>query len=279
MRSNSAGLALFLVALLYAPGVSASWEPVAPGIHYQHFSSATVSIHVARIDLTNDELRVVATRESDRNTRVSQFAQRNHALVAMNAGFFDEHRNPTGISVGPCGQWANTKDTAWGAVAAFGAGRVELYQEEETMEVAEPWIETAVTGWPTLIENCRARKSKELPGSNSFTRAPHPRSAIGFSRDGSLLYFIVADGRQEGIPGLTLPELAIWMKEQLGVCAAMNLDGGGSSALWIKDRIVNRPSGGKERRVADHLAVVRASDAIECESTTRRSSRPVASRP
>ena len=64
MRSNTAGLALFLVALLCAPLASADWEPVAPGIHYQHFSDSTLSIHVARIDLTNDDLRIVSTRQS-----------------------------------------------------------------------------------------------------------------------------------------------------------------------------------------------------------------------
>jgi exopolysaccharide biosynthesis protein len=41
-----------------------------------------------------------------------------------------------------------------------------------------------------------------------------------------------------------------------GACTAVNLDGGGSSALWLGDRIVNRPSDGVERRVANHLGVV-----------------------
>jgi len=69
------------------------------------------------------------------------------------------------------------------------------------------------------------------------------------------LLLVVADGRREGVPGLTLPELAALLVE-VGACTAVNLDGGGSSALWLRDRIVNRPSDGVERKVANHLAVV-----------------------
>ena len=78
---------------------------------------------------------------------------------------------------------------------------------------------------------------------------------MGLSRDRRTLLILVADGRREGVPGLTLPELAAVMVEA-GACTALNLDGGGSSALWLRDRIVNRPSDGFERKVANHLGVV-----------------------
>ena len=68
---------------------------------------------------------------------------------------------------------------------------------------------------------------------------------------------MVADGRRAGVPGPTLPELAALLLE-LGACTAVNLDGGGSSALWLRDRVVNQPSDGAERRVANHLAVVKS---------------------
>ena len=76
---------------------------------------------------------------------------------------------------------------------------------------------------------------------------------------------MVADGRREGVPGLTLARLARFMKDELGTCAAMNFDGGGSSAMWVGDAIVNQPSDKKERRVADHLAVIRVEDFVPCE--------------
>jgi len=94
-----------------------------------------------------------------------------------------------------------------------------------------------------------------LPGSAHFTLAPHPRTAIGLSKDRRQLLLVVADGRREGVPGLTLSDLAALMVE-VGTCTAVNLDGGGSSALWLRDRIVNQPSDGVERKVANHLGVV-----------------------
>jgi exopolysaccharide biosynthesis protein len=50
----------------------------------------------------------------------------------------------------------------------------------------------------------------------------------------------------------------------------MNLDGGGSTAMWLEDEIVNQPSDGAERKVGDHLAVVAASDYSGCDEAERR---------
>jgi exopolysaccharide biosynthesis protein len=135
------------------------------------------------------------------------------------------------------------------------------------MDPPEPWMTSAVSGWPMLIRECHALTSAELPGSDAFTRSPHARTAVGVSRDGLTAYFVVGDGRRADVPGLTLGQLGAWMSDRLGVCSAINLDGGGSSAMWVKDKIVNRPSDGVERRVGDHLAVVTADEPIVCDPT------------
>ena len=114
-----------------------------------------------------------------------------------------------------------------------------------------------------LVEDCEV--VRDLPGSDFFTRAPHPRTAIAVSKDGRMLYFVVADGRRENVPGMTLPELAEFLVREVDACAAMNLDGGGSSAMWVGDAIVNQPSDGTERKVGNHLAVVGAADYSGCE--------------
>jgi exopolysaccharide biosynthesis protein len=97
----------------------------------------------------------------------------------------------------------------------------------------------------------------------------HPRTAAGVSRDGRTLLLAVADGRQPGWSvGLTLPELARLMIEA-GAWNAVNLDGGGSSAMWYREpgsgagRVLNRPSDGRVRPVASHLGVrVHADDVV-----------------
>jgi hypothetical protein len=89
----------------------------------------------------------------------------------------------------------------------------------------------------------------------------HPRTAAGVSRDGRTLVLLVVDGRQPGWSiGATLPELAQMMLEA-GAWNAVNLDGGGSSAFWHREpgaaagRVLNHPSDGHVRPVANHLGV------------------------
>ena len=75
----------------------------------------------------------------------------------------------------------------------------------------------------------------------------HPRMAIGQSRDG-WFYIIAVDGRFEDSPGATCLELANKFIS-LGCENAFNLDGGGSTTLWVNGEVVNRPSDGEERPV------------------------------
>jgi exopolysaccharide biosynthesis protein len=73
---------------------------------------------------------------------------------------------------------------------------------------------------------------------------PHPRTAIGVTKDGRVL-FVTVDGRFPGLAiGMSSELLAKYMKI-LGAHAAVNLDGGGSTTLWIKDKgVVNHTSQG-----------------------------------
>jgi uncharacterized protein YigE (DUF2233 family) len=264
MKSLICSLAL---SLLIAAAASAEWSPVVPGIDYQNFREGARDVHVTRVDLTNDQIVVSGTRETERGMRLSDYAKKNRALVAINGDFFDEKMKPRGLAIGPCGAWEGTKDTTSAGVIAAGRDRAAIYPQAEVMEKPEEWMTAAISGWPMIIRDCRALTAKEIPGSDVFTRSPHPRTAVGVNKEGTLLYLVVADGRREGIPGLTLPELASFMRETLSVCSAMNVDGGGSSAMWVKDNIVNVPSDGSERRVADHLAVLSVHDYTGCDLT------------
>lgn len=87
----------------------------------------------------------------------------------------------------------------------------------------------------------------------------HPRTAIGIDRDTNSLIFLVIDGRQSFSRGYTMVELANLMLE-FGAEDALNLDGGGSSAMvgLAPDgaySVFNSPSDGQQRAVPDGLAV------------------------
>ena len=108
-------------------------------------------------------------------------------------------------------------------------------------------VETAISGGPLLIHEGR-------PQSFSAPQPRHPRTAIGWNETHYVL--LVVDGRQKDLSrGMTFPELADYMLD-LGCTEAMNLDGGGSSTLWLNGRIVNSPSDGQERRIANGLILL-----------------------
>ena len=253
-----------VLLLLSLPLFADDWTHVADGVDYRDFVEGSMNVHVARIDLPSDAVRVIATPRSQRRLKVSDFAKKNKAIVAVNADYFTKEFQPVGLVAGPCGVWRGTKDTDREGVVAVGDGHAQIYPQKEVLEQPEPWMEAIVSGWPMLVKSCEPLTATQLPGSNGFTRSPHPRTAAGVSKDGKTMYLVVAEGRREGVPGLTLARLARFMSDELGVCSAINLDGGGSSAMWIGDHIVNRPSDGVEREVANHIAVVRAVDFAGC---------------
>lgn len=87
----------------------------------------------------------------------------------------------------------------------------------------------------------------------------HPRTAIGYSQDQSKVYFCVVDGRSGLSNGTTTKQLADIIKSA-GAYNALNLDGGGSSAMYIKEfGIMNNPSDGTERAVCNGIYAVNTS--------------------
>jgi hypothetical protein len=90
---------------------------------------------------------------------------------------------------------------------------------------------------------------------NAGATSRHPRTAVCFNDE--YTYFIVVDGRQPGYSiGMTSNELARFCRDRLGATWGINQDGGGSSAMWLDGEIVNRPSDGHERLVANGLTMV-----------------------
>ena len=96
-----------------------------------------------------------------------------------------------------------------------------------------------ISGGPYLVKNgeifvdMTAQKLASIGGRN-------PRTAIGYTKDNHLI-MLTADGREESSVGLTLIELANLMKD-FGCVDAMNLDGGGSTVMYVDGKVVNKPA-------------------------------------
>ena len=113
----------------------------------------------------------------------------------------------------------------------------------------------AIGGGPCLLRN--GQISVEYAAENfsaKFAETKHPRTAVGLKSDA--LLFVVVDGRQPGYSeGMTLFELAEFLRNA-GCTDALNLDGGGSTTLWVRGAVVNRPSDGRERPIANALLLL-----------------------
>jgi hypothetical protein len=114
-------------------------------------------------------------------------------------------------------------------------------------------VREMVGGHPALL-----RGGEPVETSGDFSTTRHPRTAIGWRADGTLL-LVVVDGRQPGYSaGMSLPELTDLFRA-LGAVEALNLDGGGSTTLVVAGQVANRPSDPQgERPVANALLLVGA---------------------
>lgn len=105
----------------------------------------------------------------------------------------------------------------------------------------------------------RIGNTDEVLDSGAFNMTRHPRTAIGIKPNGRVILLTV-DGRNANSAGMSLFELRKIMK-WLGCTSAINLDGGGSTTLWVRDfpenGVINYPTDNKlwdhagERKVAN----------------------------
>lgn len=129
------------------------------------------------------------------------------------------------------------------------------------VEAARTTLADVVGGRPMLVVDSMAARDVDTDGAESF-RGLNPRTFMGMDRAGRRVMIAVVDGRQQGYSmGMTLRQEAELMLA-LGMTRALNLDGGGSSAMVVRDaagrtRTLNKPSdNGTERAVANALVVV-----------------------
>lgn len=119
-------------------------------------------------------------------------------------------------------------------------------------------MQTAVGGGPVLIQNAEINitNNEEIKFAGKAIDDKHPRSAMGYTADGRLI-FLVVEGRFPGkAEGATLKQLAQMLKD-IGCTEALNLDGGGSSCLLINGKQTIQPSDKEGQRAVPAVFIVR----------------------
>ena len=225
---------------------------LAPGLRWQHIHSAQglagkQNIHVLTINPKQRRLELAF--RTDTFLLTSQFGQNTQALAAMNAGFFkikEGRGSATYLRVN--GQTIDDLPTQGhprlnGALILpeHGLPRIEYAQPNAVYNAAPPDETVLVTGPLLLLDG----QAQALDSSSEFISRRHPRSCLCTTRRGEVL-LVTVDGRHdEEALGMSLFELTNLLKK-LRCRKAINLDGGGSTTLWIRGQpdngVVNCPS-------------------------------------
>lgn len=118
----------------------------------------------------------------------------------------------------------------------FEVGESVLLEFKTNPEWAN--VEHIISGGPYLVKDgdvfvdMTAQKLGAIGGKN-------PRSAIGYTAENNLI-LVAVDGREGSSVGMTLMQLARFMSG-IGCVQAMNLDGGGSTVMYVSGEVVNKP--------------------------------------
>ena len=211
------------------------------------------AIYVVETDTTAGRFEI-GVAAGDKAIVTSAYAAGEGVLAAINGTFFNMEKgynvhyvkvDDTVVSVTDENEYGIR---ATGVFTATGEAVDIASWGPEREDAGYLNAEDAIVTGPLLTDN-----GKDIAiDSTNFNKNRHPRSLLGITGEGHVL-FIAVDGRQSGYAdGMSLFELR-QLARSLGCTEILNLDGGGSTALYVKGEgvngIVNRPAGKVERPV------------------------------
>lgn len=237
--------------------VSAQWKIESPqkGIIHKYVSIPQLyqvpqSISLIEID-PGAGLKVGVT-VSDKMRETSRMASEQGAIAAINGSYFDMKRGNSVCFLKVDRQVVDT--TTLGEFARRVTGAVSIRKGKMKIISWNRQIEKQYKGkkgivlasGPLMLKD--GRYCDWSLCEKDFIRTKHPRSAVALTKDGKIL-FITVDGRfPKHAGGVSIPELAHLIRI-LGGKDAINLDGGGSTTLWLSgapdNGIVNYPCDNK----------------------------------
>ncbi|HSP83229.1 MAG TPA: phosphodiester glycosidase family protein, partial [Gillisia sp.] len=257
---------LFLSHNIHAQEINLTWEPredlniLLPNSIkvYDTYGKLAdgnlVRAMYAVIDLRDENLKLRAHGSNTKRQTTLEAYEQLGGILAINGGYFSDTSSVSVlvsdgevVSAGPSGEvtrgafgmlrgepeiiWANSKNSP----VPYQYNSAQITKNKELWNPAQ-----AVGGGPVLVKDGKINVTTREEGFGGSHLQRHPRSAIGYKDKNTLLLMIV-DGRQLASAGVTLNELAEMM---LGIGAkdALNLDGGGSSAMVAAGEVVSVPA-------------------------------------
>ena len=220
------------------------------------------NIYVADVEVTDGTsiLSAFAKNTYGRNITdtTSDMAEENNAVLAINGDYYGARQSGYVIRNGVVyrSQGSNGED-----MVISKDGSLSFISESDTTtdSLIQKQTWQVLSFGPVLVENGQVAVSEN--DEVGMAMASNPRTAIGTVAKNHYL-FVVSDGRTSESAGLSLYELANFMKS-LGATNVYNLDGGGSSTMVFQGEVVNNPTtnGNKisERAVSDILYIGKSS--------------------
>ena len=181
----------------------------------------------------------------------SEMAEENDAILAINGDYYGAQE--TGYVIRNGVIYRDTARTATEICCIYADGTMQIKNTADVtaQELVDEGVWQVFSFGPALILDGEIAVSEDEEVGKAM--ASNPRTAIGVI-DANHYVFVVSDGRTDESEGLSLSQLAAFLKT-LGVQTAYNLDGGGSSTLWYQGSVINNPttSGNsiRERSVSD----------------------------
>ena len=239
--------------------IHANWnvKKIAPGIqlrqcwfdHSLFGSSQNISV----LEIKMNKKNRIDVEADPRNLKpTSTFGLEHDALAAVNGTFFDmknggseDYIRLDGKTLNGTRLGKNNVRALHQKAAIITKGRkvsIQKWDGSGDWENRLPGEDIIETG-PLLVED----HLRATLDTTSFYVMRHPRSAVALK--GNKVLLITVDGRNKRAAGMSLFELASivqWLKADMGV----NLDGGGSTTLWINNfpdgGVINYPSDNKK---------------------------------
>lgn len=248
-----------------------TYTPLFQGIDYAAADIEGASGHseafVVRVDLNAPGIGFYTTPHSGPLETMSQttrqFLQASGAQVAINAAFFSpcgcstttsDAKNLSGLAISN-GVQVSAGEVGFASLLLTQNNLASLVDGSTNPSTDGIW--TAISGGGFVLKNGTNVVSGSLPGD---PLNPNPRSILGLSQDAEFMYLVAIDGRRPGwSTGVTQSEEASFMFA-LGAFNAINLDGGGSTALVVEGnnglpQELNRPSGNAERYNGNNFGI------------------------
>lgn len=245
-------------------------EEQAPQITDNSYDDGTLRVEISSYRVEDTTVYVADLYTEDPKALLAAFSQNSYgrnitavssetaeqlgAVLAVNGDNYGSREKGYVIRNGVLYRESPAGDQEDLVIWSDGSFSIIRESEVSARELLEAGAWQVFSFGPGLLEN--GQILVDTQDEVDRAKASNPRTALGQIGEGHYV-LVVSDGRTDESEGLSLWELAAFLRE-LGVQTAYNLDGGGSSTMVFLGSVVNQPVGGRgsgQRAVTDIVYV------------------------